>query len=295
MMRIGKWLASAAAAMSLGMASAGAQTPAMDAVKNAPESAWRTVDQENLIYMDLPSGRMLIELRPDFAPKHVEQIRRLTRQGFYNGVTFHRVIEGFMAQGGDPTGTGTGGSTLPDIPAEFLQEARNMNGFTEIGRDPHAARAGFVGPVPAGAQPDSLNEFLVRDGVALWGMHCKGVMSMARADDPNSANSQFFIMFGDNRDNLDQRYTVWGKVVAGFEQARRISRGEPPVRPTPIVRMRVASDVPTVEQDDLRVMRTDSPEFRDYLVKSGKMTSDGYIDDMCAISVPAKLNGEFKF
>lgn len=139
-----------------------------------------TPDPENTLILELEHGTVTIALRPDLAPKHVEQIKALVRQGFYNDVPFHRVIEGFMAQGGDPTGTGRGGSELPDIEAEFSQ--------------PSAAR--FV----------------------------RGTCGMARTQDPNSANSQFFIMFAP-APSLDGQYTIWGQVTAGMEAIDKIKRG----------------------------------------------------------------------
>ncbi|MDJ0389850.1 peptidylprolyl isomerase [Roseomonas sp. E05] len=137
-------------------------------------------DRENTLFFDLKDGRVVIKLRPDLAPQHVERIKTLTRQGFYDGTPFHRVIEGFMAQGGDPTGTGTGGSQLPDVPAEFSQ--------------PSKAR------------------FL------------RGVCGMARTANPNSANSQFFIMFAP-APSLDGQYTIWGQVTSGMEFVDKIKRG----------------------------------------------------------------------
>lgn len=159
-------------------------------------------DPENLLFMELSSGRVVIELRPDLAPRHVERIRTLARRGFYDGTPFHRVIEGFMAQGGDPTGRGTGGSDLPNLPAEFTREAR------------------FV----------------------------RGTVGMARTNDPNSANSQFFIMFAP-APHLDGQYTIWGRVIEGMEHVDRIKRGDPNRggmvmgEPDRIVRLRVAADV----------------------------------------------------
>ena len=155
-------------------------------------------DLENTLYMDLEHGRVVIEMRPDLAPKHVEQIKRLARSGFYDGVVFHRVIDGFMAQGGDPTGTGTGGSGN-NLPAEFSREP-----------------------------------------------HVRGVASMARTQDPNSADSQFFIMFAP-APHLDGQYTVWGKVTEGMEFVDKLKRGDPRrggvvEDPDKIVRMRVAKD-----------------------------------------------------
>ncbi len=130
-----------AAALAFGAAMAQAQDEPADPltpqqiIDAAPEDVWRPVDPENTIYMDLPAGMVIIEMRSDFAPQHVEQIKTLVRGGFYNGLRFHRVIEGFMAQGGDPKGDGTGGSDLPDLEAEFTRDTSVTNEFTEIGRD----------------------------------------------------------------------------------------------------------------------------------------------------------------
>jgi cyclophilin family peptidyl-prolyl cis-trans isomerase len=151
-------------------------------------------DPENTLVVETTKGRVVIALRPDLAPGHVERIKTLARKGFYDGVPFHRVIEGFMAQTGDPTGTGTGGSDLPDLKAEF------------------------------NAEP-----------------HVRGVCSMARTNNPNSANSQFFICFEDAR-FLDKQYTVWGKVVEGMENIDKIKRGEPVRDPDRIVSMKVMAD-----------------------------------------------------
>ncbi|MEM9989816.1 MAG: peptidylprolyl isomerase, partial [Pseudomonadota bacterium] len=248
-----------------------------EALLSAPEAAWIGVAPENLVVMELPSGTMIIELRPDLAPTHIERIQTLTRQGFYDGIIFHRVIDGFMAQGGDPTGTGRGASDLPNIAGEFTHSAQTIATADIVGRDDRAAQVGFVGTVPVGTQAPTLAKFLARDQYALWGLHCQGVMSMARAGDPNSANSQFFVMFGDSRDILDRAYTVWGKVVSGYKNARRINRGEPPVRPTPIVRMRMMDQLPAEEQSEIEYLDPASDIFKDYLITSGKMTEDGFI------------------
>jgi len=159
------------------------------------------VSPENTLLLDLKDGRVTIELRPDLAPQHVERIKALVRQGFYDNTPFHRVIEGFMAQGGDPTGTGTGGSPLPDLPAEFTPPAR----------------ARFV----------------------------RGTVGAARTQNPNSANSQFFIMFAP-ASSLDGQYTIWGRVISGMEVVDKIKRGaggSGQVRePDRIIRARIASD-----------------------------------------------------
>ena len=138
---------------------------------------------ERLVFNLSSGGDVVIKLRPDLAPDHVERIKELTKSGFYDGVPFHRVIPGFMAQGGDPTGRGTGGSDRPNLKAEFSGEP-----------------------------------------------HIRGVCSMARTADPNSANSQFFICFDDAR-FLDNQYTVWGEVESGMEHVDALPKGEPPANP----------------------------------------------------------------
>jgi cyclophilin family peptidyl-prolyl cis-trans isomerase len=164
------------------------------------QSQAAAVDKENMIYLDLKDGRVVIQLFPDKAPNHVKRIKELARAGFYNGVVFHRVIDGFMAQTGDPTGTGRGGSDKPDLKAEFNDIS-----------------------------------------------HVEGVCSMARTSDPNSANSQFFIMLAP-APHLDGQYTVWGKVIKGMEFVHKIKKGRADENgsvknPDKILKMRVAADV----------------------------------------------------
>jgi peptidylprolyl isomerase len=181
----------AAAAPAAATVSATAAPAAVAAAQDDP--------RQNIVYLDLTYGRVVIKLRPDLAPNHVEQVKTLVKRGFYNGTPFHRVIEGFMAQGGDPTGTGTGGSDLPNIKAEFT--------------DTHFLR---------------------------------GTVGAARAGDPDSANSQFFICFAP-APSLDGKYTVFGEVVSGMEVVDKIKKGDPASngvvdRPDRIVKMQIASD-----------------------------------------------------
>ena len=161
-------------------------------------------DLENTLYLDVPAGRVVIAMRPDLAPDHVAQIKALARRGFYDGVPFHRVIGGFMAQTGDPTGTGAGGSGHK-LKAEFSNEK-----------------------------------------------HVRGTVSMARASDPNSADSQFFIMFAPNP-SLDGQYTIWGEVTSGMENIDKIKKGDASrngivVDPDKIVKIQVAADAEKAKQ-----------------------------------------------
>jgi peptidylprolyl isomerase len=193
-----KHLLAAAVACSFAFAPAAfAQDAAAPAAPAIPLSANPdlTYDPENILLLDLSNGkRVAIRLVPQWAPSHVERIKTLARAGFYDGVIFHRVIDGFMAQTGDPTGTGRGGSDLPDMPAEF-------NMFP----------------------------------------HVRGSVSMARAADKDSANSQFFIVFYP-RFSLDRNYTNFGRVISGMDAVDAIERGEPPANPTYIVQASVAAD-----------------------------------------------------
>lgn len=164
----------------------------------AGASSAASLDPENTIYLDLKDGRVVIQLRPDLAPNHVKRVKELTRAGFYNGLTFHRVIAGFMAQTGDPNGDGSGGSSMPDLKAEFS----NAN-------------------------------------------YGRGAVGAARTNDPNSANSQFFICYQDCS-FLNGKYTLWGQVVSGMEFVDDIKKGDPQSgavkNPDHIVKMQVAAD-----------------------------------------------------
>ncbi len=151
-------------------------------------------DLENTLLLETSKGTVKITLRPDLAPGHVTRIKELAREGFYDGIVFHRVIAGFMAQTGCPKGTGTGNSKKPDLKAEFNKEP-----------------------------------------------HVRGTCSMARTSAPNSANSQFFICFGE-ASFLNGQYTVWGQVTEGMEAIDALAKGEPPRSPDRIVSMRIAAD-----------------------------------------------------
>ena len=158
------------------------------ALPSAPAVAQKA-DPANTLVLQLKSGPVHIKLRPDLAPRHVERVKLLTKEGFYNGLKFHRVIDGFMAQTGDPTGTGTGGSKYGNLPAEFT---------------PEVFKRGSVGA--------------------------------ARTREPNTANSQFFICYGDGCKGLTGQYTIWGEVIEGMEHVDKIARGEPPAAPDTIVK-----------------------------------------------------------
>lgn len=184
-----------AALLALPFAAARAQEALTDAAATPVVPPPSPTDASNVWVLDLSTGgRVEILLRPDKAPQHVARIKELTGQGFYNGLIFHRVIDGFMAQGGDPSGTGQEGSTLADLPAEFND-------------------------LP----------------------HLRGTVSMARTQEPNSANSQFFLMFMPNF-ALDRNYTAFGRVISGMNYVDALAKGEPPAQPSWVVRASIKAD-----------------------------------------------------
>jgi len=260
---------------------------------NAPDEAWREIDPENTLYIDLEYGRVVLELYPEIAPIHVERIKTLTRQGFYDFVTFHRVIEGFMNQTGDPKGDGTGDSDLPDITAEFTFRRGSDMPVTLVGARPSGQGdigVGFYKALPVATQPTS-QSILTKDGkVAAFGLHCKGVTSMARTSDPNSANSQFFLM-RDTSPHLDSQYSIWGNTVLGHEHLTKIkvgSKGENPnFVPDVMKKVQVAADVPAAERVNVQVLKADSAAFRNYLKTQKK--ADGTYPDVCDIQVPSRV------
>ena len=190
----------------------------------AQTAEWRTVSPENLWVIDTSKGRVLVELEPRAAPNHIERIRTLTNRGFYDGLKFHRVIPTFMAQTGDPEGTGAGGSDLPDIKGEFNFRRGRDSGFVAVENSGPGLR-GIMGSLPITTQPDA-QMFVTADlKVGASGLFCPGVAGMARAGSPDSANSQFFLMSGQN-DNLNGGYTTFGRVVQGLDVVKALKAGD---------------------------------------------------------------------
>lgn len=273
-----------------------AAAPAWAAPK-APEPAaadWRTPDPENIMVIDTSKGRVIVELAPWAAPLSVERVRLLTRQGFYDGLTFFRVIDDFMAQTGDPRNDGTGGAdTLPDMRAEFqFRHGREL-------------RAAFVGRRPPDEHVPFLTEVAFIDGFAVrgapamqmmasadgrissWPLFCAGVLGMARATEPDTANSQFFLM-RQTYPLLDANYSAFGRVIGGLEAVRAIKTGEPVAEPRDVMtKVRMLADIPAAERPKVQVLNTASPAFKAMIAAataSGKGPADA-----CAIDVPVRI------
>jgi peptidylprolyl isomerase len=225
-----------------------------------PAEDWRTLNPENALIYETTKGRIIVELAPEMAPGHVERVKKLAREGFYNGLSFHRVVNDFMAQGGDPKGDGTGGSDQPDLRAEFSFRRGADSGFTKA-VDRGGASIGWIGTIPVTTQSDALMERTADKKVAAWGNHCFGIASMARGNDENSANSQFFLMRA-AYPTLDRRYTIWGRAVVGVDVIRAFKVGEPVVDPDKMLSVRVLSDLAESERPKVVIQRTGGPLFQ---------------------------------
>ena len=250
-----------AAALSVLAPAAMAQTAPV-----AAASDWRTIAPENLLVIDTAKGRILVELDPRVAPRHVERIRTLSDQGFYDGLKFHRVIPGFMAQTGDPEGTGQGGSPLPDLEPEFTFRRGRDAGFARIEGGAPEGIVGLVGSIPVVTQPDAQMMVTADFKTEAGGLFCPGVAGMARAGAPNSANSQFYLMMGANA-SLNGLYTAFGRVVSGYAVLGTLNAGTQANNgtvavPDVMTRVRTASALPEGERPTVRVLDARSAAFQ---------------------------------
>ncbi|WP_427791926.1 peptidylprolyl isomerase [Brevundimonas diminuta] len=277
--------------MAVCVSSAGAQTLAADsAVPLFAETDWRVVAPDNLLVIDTSQGRILVEMTPEAAPGHVDRIRLLARAGFYDGLKWHRVIDGFMAQTGDPLGTGDGQSWHPDLKAELTFRRDANTSFTAVA-DPAGARIGFIQSLPVQTQPDAVMATTADGKVHVWGLYCPGVAGMARDDAPDSANSQFFLM-RQPYPALDKRYTVWGRVAAGLDVVRALKFSPNPdgivTDPDVMTRVRVAGDLPEGDRPTVRVLSASSAPFRQLVERV--RAEKGADFSVCDIELPVEVN-----
>jgi peptidylprolyl isomerase len=226
----------------------------------APAAAdWRRLDPENTLVVETSKGRIVVEMRPEFAPLAVARVKQLAREKVYDGLLFHRVIEGFVDQTGNPNNRDGGTSAHPDLPPEFTFRLAPDGPQAVIVRRSDGI-AGFVGATPfegvseaeAARSPD-------RRGRA-WGAYCAGVAGMGRQADPGTANSEIFFMREPAR-RLDRDYTVWGRVVQGLDVVRAMQVGEPPAKPDRMIRVRVAAELPAAERPAIEVEDERGPAF----------------------------------
>jgi peptidylprolyl isomerase len=272
-------LLAAAGASLIAVAALAAESKAFKPKLDPPTaSEWRTVDPQNLLVIDTTKGRILVEMVPEVAPQSVARIKELAGEHFYDGLKWHRVVDGFMAQGGDPQGTGEGGSTKPNVPAEFNFRRGGNTPYAKISTQ-NGLEDGFVKSLPVRGQNSDLAVMTTDGKVAGWGLWCKGVAGMARTNEPDTANSQFFLM-RDFNSGLERKYTTWGRVLIGEDVVKALKAGEPVVDPDKMTSVRVAADLPAGQQPKVQVVDTSGPWVK---------TAAKYVIDVCDIELPAKL------
>jgi peptidylprolyl isomerase len=257
---------------------------AATAVSAQTASDWRTPDPDNVLVVETNKGRIIVELTPEIAPNHVERVRGLAKAHFYDGLTFFRVIDSFMAQTGDPKNDGTGGSDQPNLKAEF--SFRRGPAYAPQGKA-GTTEMGFIGAMPIYSQNSGLAVMTADGKVAAWGAFCPGVLGMARAGDPDSANSQFFFM-RQHYASLEKTYTPFGRALTGLDAIRAIKTGEPVAAPQDkMVTVRLLSDIPAAQRPSVQVMDTRSAAFTALVEK--KRAEMGGAFSPCDVTVPVQV------
>ncbi len=281
------FIAAAVLAMAAPAAAAPAKAPPVPAAPAEPKASdWRIPNPEDVLVIDTSKGRVFVELIPEVAPNHVVRIRELTRAGLYDGRKFFRVIDAFMAQTGDPLDTGTGGSDKPDIAQEFLFRRGPETPFT-LAADQTVSQVGFLKSLPIMTQSPMLMPMTADGKISAWALFCPGVAGMARGEENDSANSQFFLM-RQAYPSLEKRYTAFGRVIAGLEAVRAIKVGEPVAQPQDTMdKVRVLADIPAAERPSVRVIDPNNAWFKAEIesVRAAK----GADFTACAIRVPSEV------
>jgi peptidylprolyl isomerase len=239
-----------------------------------PEPDWRSLDPQNTLVVDTTKGRIVVEMRPELAPKAVERVKRLAREGVYDGLLFHRVIDGFVDQTGNPDNHDGGTSAYPDLPAEFSVRLPADAAPTIVVRRSDAVE-GFLGSTPVVGVSAAEQALGSDHRLRVWGAYCAGVVGMGRQEAPDTANSEIFFMRAPAR-RLDHDYAVWGRVVDGLAVVQAIRVGEPPVGPDRMLRVRVAADLPASERPRLQVVNERGPMFAEQVARLQHRQSNAF-------------------
>ena len=280
-------LAAGLASATIALAAKPAATPAAAAPPAGPaQTDWRTPDPQNVVVIDTNKGRIIIEMEPRVAPKTVAQVRALVRENFYDGRAFFRVIEDFMDQTGDPTDTGTGGSSKPNLPPEFSFRRGSDVPMVVIYRE-NGLEQGFIGGMPVISQTLDLALLTADNRVNAYGTFCPGVAGMARAEAPDSGNSQFYLMRGANT-ALDQKYTPWARVISGMDVVKAIKTGEPvPPPQDKMITVRLLADMPAAERPKIRVVDPASPWFK---AAAARLAAEKVVGaSICDLEIPSEV------
>ncbi len=257
---------------------------ALFAADAASFTDYRPLDAENTLIIDTTKGRIVVELRPDFAPASVARLKTLARRGVYDGLLFHRVIEDFVDQTGNPNNRDGGKSDEPNLPPEFTFRLGADLPRALVAR-PQGETEGFIGASPYVSVDEQKMAYSPDHRVSAWGAYCSGVVGMGRDADPNSGNSEFFLMRQAAR-RLEREYTAVGIVVQGLDVVRTVNVGEPPVHPDKMVKVSVMSDLPDNERPRLRVLNTLSPQFATLVAQVRAIRGADF--SICDIEVPTR-------
>ena len=277
----------AATAIAAPKPKAPAAVPARPVAPAAPGPAdWRTPDPNDVLVIDTNKGRIVVEMVSEVAPLHVTQIRALAHENFYDGQRFFRVIDKFMDQTGDPQNNGQGGSSKPNVPAEFTFRRGPDLAFV-MAADQTVAEVGFVKSLPVMSQSMMLGAMTKDQKVTAWALYCPGVMGMARDENPDSGNSQFFLMryaFP----SLEKKYTAWGRVISGQDVVLAIKVGEPVEDPQDrMERVRLLSDIPEKDRPKVRVIDPKGPWFKAEIDRA--RAAKGADFTACDVTLPAEV------
>jgi len=280
-------LAALGAALALTGEAPAATAPAAPAAPTAPtEADWRTPDPQNVLIIDTNKGRIIVELAPEIAPLTAARVRELAHAGFYDGRSFFRVIDDFMDQTGDPTDSGRGGSTKPDLPGEFTFRRGSQTPMVVVAKN-NGLEEGFIGSQPVIGQTMDLALLTADNKVSAWGTFCPGVAGMARSESPDSGNSQFFLMRG-LQTNLDQKYTPFARVIAGEDVVKTIKTGEPVADPQDkMLTVRVLADLPPASRPTVRVIDTRGPWFT--AMVAHRTAEQGLPVSVCDLDLPSQI------
>jgi peptidylprolyl isomerase len=280
-----------AVALSLQPAQAASGRTMAEVLAAAKPSDWRPIDPANTLYLELTSGRVIIELAPQFAPQHTDNVRALVRESYFDGLAITRVQDNFVVQWSDPTNTRQPRNAKKTLPAEFTRPVKGLS-FTALPDvDAYAAQTGFVDGFPA-----------ARDGDTAWAVHCYGALGVGRDNDANSGGgTELYVVIGHAPRQLDRNITVLGRVVQGIELLSALPRGpapmgmyEKPERNVPITSIRIAADVPESQRVKLEALRTDTQTFTD-LIESRRNRRDEWYKvpagriDVCNVPLPVRV------
>ena len=252
-------------------------------IEQAKASGWRTVDNDNTLYIELDSGRVVVELSSQFAPNHVKNIKALARENFYDGLSIYRFVEGFVAQGGDQKGEKPVKNASREIKSERFSTTNNS--FTPLGyADGFAPQTGFVNGFAAAKNNNGES----------WLVHCPGAFAMARGSSVDSGGTEFYIVLGHAPRYLDRNVTVFGRVISGMQHVQSLQRQSESDQPiNPIRTIQVAADLNKDQQENWQTMKTDSKDFKEIIRSRAQRPEAWFIEqanyvDVCGVPVPTR-------